>query len=115
MGLILKDYKPLLFFSGVGAMFCALSFGVGLAPIRDFYRTHTVPHFPSAILAAALAIMALMSFGVGVILETIKTYHNENFILWRRFLRARSSLQDQASGLPQQERPEKARASRLHG
>src|SRR5262249_28022510 len=94
--------------------FCILSFAVGLAPLRDFYRTGMVPHFPSAILAAALAVMALISLGVGVILETVKTYHNENFILWRRFLKARLPPFDQAEGSPRSERVERVAGAQYH-
>jgi glycosyltransferase involved in cell wall biosynthesis len=114
IALIFKNYKPLLFFSGVGGLFCALSLAVGLAPIRDFYRTGTVPHFPSAILAAALAVMALISFGVGVILETVKTYHNENFILWRRFLRTRLPPHDHANGSLARDRMATPGVTRTH-
>jgi glycosyltransferase involved in cell wall biosynthesis len=112
IGLILKDYKPLLFFSGVCGLFSVFSVAVGLAPIRDFCKTGMVPHFPSAILAAALAVMALISLGVGVILETVKTYHNENFILWRRFLKGRFPLYDQANGSSWPERQENGAAPR---
>src|SRR5437764_8343329 len=41
---------------------------------------------PLAILATGTGILAALSFCIGVILETIAQYHNENFALLRRLL-----------------------------
>jgi glycosyltransferase involved in cell wall biosynthesis len=82
--LICKDYKPLAFFSAVAAFFALTSVAVGWLPVKDYLTTGFVPHFPSAILAAALGVLSALSIAVGLILQTLLNYHLENFELWRR-------------------------------
>ena len=67
--LLFKDYKPLVFFSAVSALLLAGSLVAGSAPVVDYYRYAYVYHVPRAILAAALAILATVTFGVGLLLE----------------------------------------------
>jgi len=85
--MIFKDYKPLVFFTACSAVLTIACLFFGFAPIRDFYTTGKVAHFPRAILAAAVGILATLSFAIGLILDTISKYHNENFVLWRRYLK----------------------------
>ena len=63
------------------------SLAVGSAPVVDFYRYAFVYHVPRAILAAALALLAAVSFGVGLLLDTISRYHQETIEQWKRSLR----------------------------
>jgi glycosyltransferase involved in cell wall biosynthesis len=84
---ILKDFKPLLFYSLAGVFFGAVSLIAGYAPIKDFIQYGYVYHVPLAILAASIAVLGALSFSVGIILETVHRYHNENFSLWRRTLK----------------------------
>lgn len=85
--LLFKDYKPLVFFSAVSALLLAGSLVAGSAPVVDYYRYAYVYHVPRAILAAALAILATVTFGVGLLLDTISWYHREQIEQWKRSLR----------------------------
>ncbi len=85
--LILRDYKPLLFFGSLAALFALASLASGSAPIIDFYRTGLVLHVPRAILAAGLATLAAVSLAIGLILDTIARYHRETVELLRRLPR----------------------------
>lgn len=85
--LLFKDYKPFVFFGSLAALFVVLSLAAGSAPVLDFARTGYVYHVPRAILAAGLAILAAVSFGVGLLLDTISRYHEETLELWKRSLR----------------------------
>jgi glycosyltransferase involved in cell wall biosynthesis len=85
--LILKDYKPLLFFGSLALLFALASLASGSAPIIDFYRTGLVLHIPRAILAAGLGTLAAVSLAIGLILDTIAKYHRETVELWRRLPR----------------------------
>jgi len=85
--MIFKDYKPLVFFTACSIILGILSIFFGIAPIQDFYTTGKVEHLPRAVLAAAVGILATLSFAIGLILDTISKYHNENFILWSRYLK----------------------------
>lgn len=71
--LILKSYKPLTFFGSISIGFGILALAVGLLPIYDFISdpSHYVHHVPSAILAAALGMLAFVSLGIGLILNSI--------------------------------------------
>jgi len=85
--LLFKDYKPLVFFSAVSALLLLGSLVAGSAPVVDFYRYSFVYHVPRAILAAALAVLATVTFGVGLLLDTISWYHREQIEQWKRSLR----------------------------
>ena len=85
--MIFKDYKPLIFFLICSMFLAILSILSGLVPIIEFYNTGLVTTFPRAILAAGIGIIATLSFTVGLILDTISKYHNENFLLLRRYLK----------------------------
>lgn len=86
--LLFRDYRPLLFFSSVAAVFVVLSLTAGSLPIIEYYQTGLVPHFPRAILASSLALCALVSLAIGIILDTLNKYHRESFELHRRTMRA---------------------------
>ena len=58
----------------------------GFFPVRDYVEYRYVYHVPLAILATGTGILAALSFCIGVILETIAQYQNENFQLLRRLL-----------------------------
>lgn len=84
---ILKDYRPLFFF-GIISAFCGItSLIFGIFPIMDYILYQYVTHVPLAILATGLAILSILSLFSGMILDTVKKYHNENFILFKRLLR----------------------------
>jgi glycosyltransferase involved in cell wall biosynthesis len=82
--LIMKDYKPLLFFSSVALVFAVLSILCGWGPVQDYMTTGLVPRFPRAILAAALGVLSGISLGVGFILDTLAKFQREQFEQWRR-------------------------------
>lgn len=85
--LLFKNYKPLVFFAFVGGLFLAFSLWAGSLPILEYYETGLVPHFPRAILAASLALCALISFAIGIILDTLNNYQRETYELFRKTLR----------------------------
>lgn len=69
--LLVKEYKPVLFF-GVGFVFLTLiSLIFGVPVIRDYFATGLVPRFPSAILAASLMVLASLSLACGFILDSV--------------------------------------------
>lgn len=69
--LMVKSYKPLTFFGGLALVLFALGLAAGIMPIYDFIAFHYVYHTPSAILAAALVMLAFFSLGLGLILNSI--------------------------------------------
>ncbi len=81
---IFKDYKPLAFFGALGAASALLCLWAGMTPIEDYVQSRYVYHVPLAILASALAVLATLSFSVGIILDTVCKYHRELFELQRK-------------------------------
>ena len=68
---LVKEEKPLAFFSAVGAAIALLALALGVPVIIEFLHTHLVPRLPTALLAAALSILSVISFACGLILETV--------------------------------------------
>jgi hypothetical protein len=69
---LLKHQRPLLMF-GVIALLSAIVFSVaiGLPVVAEFLRTGLVPRLPSAVLAASLMVIAVISFVTGTILDSV--------------------------------------------
>lgn len=74
---LFKDYKPLQFFSSVFLVLLVISITVGLPVISEFLQTGLVAKIPSAVLASAIMIIAILSLFVGFILDTIVRQHKE--------------------------------------
>jgi hypothetical protein len=87
--LIFKDYKPFIFFFLLSLMLTGLSIVFGYWPIMDYIRFRYVYHVPLAVLASGIGILAALSFGLGLIMDTLAKYHNENFVLRKRLLTKR--------------------------
>ncbi len=81
---IIKDFKPLLFFSTLAALFLALSIVVGIFPVLDYIRYEYIYHVPLAILATGLATFFALSMACGVILDTIVRYERERALMRMR-------------------------------
>ena len=85
--LIFKDYKPLVFFTSLSALLLLITLMAGLPPVLEYFRTGYVYRLPLAVLATGTGILAAMSLTIGLVLDTISKYHNENFQLLRRLLK----------------------------
>ncbi len=72
MGRLYRDQKPLRFFTYGAAVIGLISLAIGVPVIIEFFETGLVEKLPSAVLAAALAVGAALSFTCGVILDTVK-------------------------------------------
>lgn len=68
---LIKEEKPFAFFSVVATLLALLSLCAGLPVVAEFRQTGLVPRLPTALLAAALAIMSFLSFACGLILDTV--------------------------------------------
>ena len=87
--IIFKDYKPLVFFAALSAVLSLVTIIAGIRPITDYVETGQVYHLPSAVLATGTGILAALSLSIGLILNTISKYHNENFQMLRRLVKKR--------------------------
>jgi glycosyltransferase involved in cell wall biosynthesis len=74
---LVKEERPLQFFSGVALALFAASILLGAPVVAEFVRTGLVPRFPTAILATGLMIMAAVGFVAGLILDTVTVGRRE--------------------------------------
>lgn len=74
---MLRDYKPLTFFGGVGLLMAALGLIPGTIVIVEFLETHFITHVPSAILAVGLELSGLVVGAVGLVLHTVVRHAQE--------------------------------------
>jgi len=68
---MLREERPLLFFSTIAALFAAVSAAFGTSIVIEFARTGLVPRLPTAILATGLMLVAFLSLTSGLILDTV--------------------------------------------
>jgi hypothetical protein len=68
---LVKEERPLRFFSIVGAALALTSLALAWPLLVNFLETGLVPRFPTAILSTGLMILAFVSFVAGLVLDTV--------------------------------------------
>lgn len=76
---LFKNYKPMLFFNIISAVFVFLGIIVGIPVIQEFINYSYVYKVPSAILSVGLIIVGLLLFSCGIILDTVDRNHRATF------------------------------------
>ena len=69
--LLVKEERPLMLFGAIGGLLALVSLLLGLPIVAEFAQTGLVPRFPTAILASAMMITAVLSVLAGLILDTV--------------------------------------------
>lgn len=77
---VLRDFKPLTFFTFLSFSSFVLSILMGIAPIRDYLNYAYVYTVPRAILAASLMILSAVFLCVGLILDSQKRYYQKQML-----------------------------------
>jgi glycosyltransferase involved in cell wall biosynthesis len=78
---VIKDFKPLLFFSTLGSVLFGLSLCAGSVPMKDYIEYRYVYHLPLSVLATGLMLLAALSLTCGLVLDTIVRYSREQFLI----------------------------------
>jgi len=70
---LLRSFKPLTFFGGIGLLLFALGLLAGILPVYDYLTepNHYVSHLPMAILATGLMILSAGCVFLGILLHAI--------------------------------------------
>ncbi|HKS56872.1 MAG TPA: glycosyltransferase [Steroidobacteraceae bacterium] len=68
---LVREERPLQFFSGVGVLFVVAALVLGAPLIPEFIRTGLVPRIPTAVLATGLVLLGAISFVTGLILDLV--------------------------------------------
>jgi glycosyltransferase involved in cell wall biosynthesis len=86
--LILKSYKPLTFFGLCSIGLVGLGLAAGFRPVHEYITERYVYAVPSAVLAASLMLLAFLSLGLGLILNStnLRLLDLERLI-WKRMAR----------------------------
>ncbi len=64
IGFLVKEERPLAFFSSVAAMLALFSIGIGFPVIVEFLSTGLVPRLPTAVLSVGVMLSALLAMGL---------------------------------------------------
>ena len=81
-----KDYKPMAFFGICGLVFLLGSIGFFIPVLSDYIQTGLVPRYPTMIVSVTLAVFALLSFLIGVVLDVIVKKHRQLYELFLNLL-----------------------------
>ena len=84
---LVKDYKPLAFFSVVSLVLMAAAAVLFFPVFLEYLYTGLVERFPTLIVAGFLAVGGLLTFCCGLILDTVIKKERQNFELWLNLLR----------------------------
>ena len=68
---LMKEERPLHFFSGVAALFALVSIVLVMPVMIEYLRTGLVPRFPTLILATGIMILSFLSLTCGLVLDTV--------------------------------------------
>lgn len=79
---LFKEYKPYTFFSMISVVLWIISLILFIPAFAGFVKTGMVLRFPSVIVAVAIAIMGLLLWVCGIILEVIAKKHKQLFELY---------------------------------
>ena len=69
--ILVKEERPLQFFSLAGLCLILAAFGFGIPVVVEFMHTGLVPRLPTAVLATGFVLLSFLSFGCGLILDSV--------------------------------------------
>ena len=69
--LLVKDERPIPFFSGLAALLFILGIILGTPVVIHFLHTGLVPRLPTALAATALVLLSFLSLACGLILDSV--------------------------------------------
>lgn len=75
--LLVKEERPLQFFSGMFAVLAGFSTLISIPLIETYLRTGLVPRFPTAILATGMMVLAFLNLFCGLVLDTVTLARRE--------------------------------------
>jgi glycosyltransferase involved in cell wall biosynthesis len=74
---LIKEERPLQFFCLIGLGFLLLGVLLSVPVFVEFARSRTVPRLPTAVLSTGLVLSAFLSFGCGLILDSVSRSRKE--------------------------------------
>jgi glycosyltransferase involved in cell wall biosynthesis len=77
IGRLMRDERPFELFGTIALGFAIASLWLGIPVVIEFAQTHLVPRFPTAILATGVMLVGVMSFSIGLVLDTVTKARRE--------------------------------------
>lgn len=74
---LVKDERPFQVFGTIALVIALASLWFGVPVIIEFVETGLVPRLPTAVLATGLMLVAVMSFSIGLVLDTVTKARRE--------------------------------------
>ena len=74
---LVREERPMLFFSMVAGLLATLALALALPIVRDYLATGLVPRMPTALLCTGIMLAALLAGACGVILQSVKQGQRE--------------------------------------
>ena len=74
---LFRQEKPLVFFSLISVILAVVSIGIVLPILSEYYDTGLVNKLPTAILSMGIMLVSIISFSLGLILDTVTTGRSE--------------------------------------
>ena len=74
---LVRDEKPLQFFSVLGALILAGAAALALPIVLTYLETGVVPRFPTLFVAVSMTVISMLSFTIGLILDTLSRGRTE--------------------------------------
>ena len=68
---LIKEERPLQFFSLAALVLLLIGFGLGLPVAMEFWATGLVPRLPTAVLSMGLVLLAFLALASGLILDSV--------------------------------------------
>jgi hypothetical protein len=68
---LVREERPLEFFSAAAAFLAVVSVVLAIPVIGDYLRTGLVPRLPTAVLSTGLMLLSFLSLACGLILSTV--------------------------------------------
>ena len=68
---LFEQVRPALFFGLLGGLIAVVSLALGIPVVIEFMRTGLVPRLPTAVLASALMLLAVLTGACGIILDSV--------------------------------------------
>ena len=69
--MLVKDERPIPFFSTVAVVIFCAALALGIPVVLQYLRIGLVPRLPTAIVAACLVMLSLLSVACGLILDSV--------------------------------------------
>lgn len=76
---LFKNYRPMAFFGLIALVLLVISAGMFLPVLIDYFQTHMVARFPTLIVSGFLAVVGILSFWGGTILDVLIQKSRQEF------------------------------------